>query len=208
MEDYFSNTDWEIFQSHIKKYDDGNFTRKQISEELNWAKNKAKIFTDYLIQLSKEEIDLIIEFKKPINLNLLQAVILQEDANRRILFNKIDRIINADLPLREIKIIIDENKSPDRKEDIDSKYWKEVALYIEQLEVDEKPFNKNAKGFLKGISYKEYASLSIKQIKWLDGLIAADKDNSVNRRYFVNDHLIQKGFEKECSIIKNIWDVT
>ena len=208
MDGFFNKKDWEDFQSFVNKLGEDTFTAKQLSEELSWRKSKAIIYTNYISQFNSNEIDLIIDYSDRANLNLLQAIILQADTIRKVLINQLDRIINAELPLSEIQKVIEENKSPDPKINIDGKYWKEVSSYLEQLKVDVYPFNKMSIKFLKSISYKNYSTLSPKQIKWIDGLIAADKENSASQRYFVNDHLIREGFDKECKIIESIWDAT
>ena len=208
MDGFFNKKDWEDFQNFVNKLDEDTFTAKQLSEELRWRKSKAIIYTNYISQYSSDEIDSIINYSDKVNLNLLQAIILQADAIRKVLINQLDRIIDAELPLSEIRKVIEENKSPDPKMNIDGKYWKEVSSYLEQLRVDVYPFNKTSISFLKSISWKKYSTLSAKQIKWLDGLIAVDKENNVNQRYFVNEHLIREGFDKECKIIESIWDAT
>ena len=208
MDGFFNKKDWEDFQNFVNKLDEDTFTAKQLSEELRWRKSKAIIYANYISQYSSDEIDSIINYNDKVNLNLLQAIILQADAIRKVLINQLDRIIDAELPLSEIRKVIEENKSPDPKMNIDGKYWKEVSSYLEQLRVDVYPFNKTSIKFLKSISWKKYSALSVKQIKWIDGLIAADKENSVNQRYFVKDHLIREGFDKECKIIESIWDAT
>jgi len=208
MDGFFNKKDWEDFQSFVNKLVEDTFTAKQLSEELSWRKSKAITYTNYISQFNSHEIDSIINYSGKVNLNLLQAIILQADDVRKVLINQLDRIIDAELPLSEIKKVIEENKSPDPKMNIDGQYWKEVSSYLAQLRVDVYPFNKASINFLNSISWKKYSTLSAKQIKWIDGLIAADKENSVNQRYFVNDHLIRQGFDKECKIIEAIWDAT
>jgi hypothetical protein len=208
MDGCFNKNDWEDFQSFVNKLDEDTFTAKQASEELRWRKSKALIYTNYISQFNSDEIDSIINYSDKVNLNLLQAIILQAETVRRVLINQLDRIIDAELPLGEIRKVIEENKTLDPKMNIDGKYWKEVSSYLEQLRVDVYPFTKSSRNFLKSISWKKYSTLSAKQINWLDDLIAADKESNESQRYFVNEHLIRQGFDKECKIIESIWDAT
>ena len=210
MDDYFTEQEWRNFNQFVKDFDfkSKELTVQHLSEGLSWHRNRSLIYLNYIDRFNEEEIDLILSFNKEISLTILQAIVLHSNSNRKILLNSLSRINDANLPLREIEIIVNENKEPDPKIKINGKFWKEVALYLEQLNVDVYPFNKKARGFLKGIGSKNYSDLTIKQQKWLNGLIELDGKNSEHERYFVNEHLISQGFKEECEIIKSIWDVT
>ena len=210
MEDYFTEEEWKKFNQFTKDFDfkSKDLTAQHLSESLSWNRNKASIYINYIDQFNEDEIDMILLLNKEIGLTILHAIVLHDTPNRKVLLNSLSRINNANLPLREIEVIVNENKEPDPKLNIDGKYWKEVALYLEQLNVDVYPFTLKARRFLKSIGSKKYSSLTIKQQKWVDGLIELDGKNSEHERYFVNEHLISIGFKKECKIIKEIWDAT
>jgi hypothetical protein len=174
-----------------------------ISKELGWSRRKSYSIKYFISELSKEELEVLCKASDGISFVIIDAICIQNKEHRLKLLQNIDLINNSDSPFTKIENLLGEWSGIDPLSTIRLDFWNEVGNYLSARHIDQYPFTKNAIGFIKSISFKGYGNLSRPQHDWLLGLIRKDKERGDGDRFFINEHLIDKGFTVECEIIKN-----
>lgn len=177
---------------------------KKIAEELGWSHNEAYVFKFFISELSTDELTLLDGIEEEIDLEIIKAISLQQPDSRTKTWTQIHRILQAQSPFMEIDRCMQEAKGRDPLLDVRKNYWICVGDYLKERNIDQYPFTKKAIYLIKGIGFKGYESQSVKQKEWIYNLIDSDKKRPEHDRFFINEHVLIKGYKKECGIIKDL----
>jgi hypothetical protein len=183
-----------------------NLSVKDQAIIIKWSERKCYIYKYFIKHLTEEELEILKNTSVVTDYEIIGAICVHSVEMRIIMFNQLERIENAKSPFEEIQVILKENTASNPLNLVSKEFWKTVKKYLEQLEVDSYPFNKKAINFLNSVAYAGYLNLSTPQKKWLDGLIEADRNRPDTDHYFVNEFLIQKGFNDDCKAIEKVWE--
>jgi len=195
---YFKK-DVELYE----KYDPSGLRPiEDISKDLGWESQKSYAIKYFISELTHEELEILDRSSTPVSYAIIDAICLQKNEYKIKLLENIDKINAAVSPFTEIENLISQWDGIDPLFTIKGDYWIEVGDYLTARHIDLYPFSKKAISFIKAVGYKGYENLSRPQRDWLIGLLQSDKDRDVDDRFFVNEHLSQKGYEKESEIIK------
>ena len=143
------------------------------------------------------------EHSKELDLEIIKFICLQPSNFRENLIINTDQIINSDNPYLKVVELINEMKDPDKLEQIEDKFLSTVSKNIIERGTFENPFSLKFANFLKSIGKKKVNELTPAQLKWLKNVIIEDQSREPGSRYFSNEYLRKRGFEKSCEIIDN-----
>jgi len=196
------------FAKNVMRYRDidpnGTIPVEKIAAGLGWSRNTSYIFKYFISELSADELILIDQIVEQIDLEIIKAISLLQPESRAKIWTHIPRILQAPSSFVEIDRCIEEAKGHDLLIDIRPKYWLCVGEYLQQRNMNHYPFTKNAIYFINSIGFNGYTGLSNKQKDWIYDLIDKDKKRPDHDRFFINEHVLNKGFSKECAIIKQL----
>lgn len=192
-------------ENYKNLFSNNDLSISEQSKLIQWSERKCYIFKYFISSLSEKEIELIRKSTVENDYELIAAICLHVSGMRLIILNQLDRIESSDSPFDEIQLIIQENSTPDPLRSISNQFWNAVHDYLIELDYDEYPFNKKGRGMLKSVARIGYKKLSPNQLKYLHGLIDNDRQRAETAHFFVNQYLNNKGFEKDCAIIKELW---
>lgn len=181
--------------SGIKPVDD-------ICFHFSWTKQKGYSIKYFISELAIEELDILDSSTSAIDYVIIDAICIQQKEFKLKLLQNVELINAADSPFSEIEKLISEWIGIDPLSTFSSGYWIEVGSYLTARRIDLFPFNKKAIGFIQSVGFNGYNSLSQRQREWILGLLNSDKERGSGNRFFVNEHLIQKGYRTECDIIE------
>jgi hypothetical protein len=197
----------EIFRqnfSSLKKVGSlKNLALEEICHKSNLSLNQVDFYMNYFPNLDEHIIDLLEEYSSELDLEIIKFICLQPDSFREILICNTEQIINSDNPYIKVIELINEMKDPDKLDQIEDNFLNTVSKYIIERGTFENPFNSKFANFLKSISKKKIHDLTPAQLKWLKNVIKEDQGKEPGSRYFSNDYLRRRGFEKSCIIIDN-----
>ena len=143
------------------------------------------------------------EYSSELDFEIIKFICLQPSNFRENLIIKTDQIINSDNPFLKVVELIKEMKDPDKLEQIEDKFLSTISKYIIERGTFENPFSLKFANFLKSIGKKKVIDLTPAQLKWLKNVIKEDQSREPGSRYFSNEYLRRRGFEKSCEIIDN-----
>jgi len=186
-------------------FQDDYLSVKEQATLMNWGERKCYIYRFFIKNLTKEELEILKETSVKTDYEIIGAICLHSLEIRLKMFHQLERIEKARSQFEEIQLIFEENTTNNPLNSISNEFWKTVKIYLIQLEIDSYPFNKKAINFLNSVAFNGYSNLTIPQKKWIDGLIEADKNRAETDHFFVNNFLIQNGFENDCKIIELVW---
>ncbi len=181
---------------------DGSKSVEELSQHLGWSKQMSYYYKYFISELDIEGLELLDKAKSEIDPSLVAAVCVQHNRYKLHLLKNIDRINEAASPFTEIDLLITEVAGTDPLTEITNDYWIEVGNYLTIRRINQHPFTKNAIGFIKNIGFKGYQEMSTNQKKWIIGLIQEDKKRPEDDRFFINEHMIQKGYRNDCATIE------
>jgi hypothetical protein len=190
------------FKDNVHRYKNYDPTGRKpvvdICRDLEWPAQKSYSIKYFISELTEEELDALDASTSEISLAVIDAICLQRKEYKLRLLQNIDLINESDFPFGEIDKLINQWKGIDPLSLLSSGYWIEVGEYLTARRVEQYPFNKKAIGFIKGVGYSGYQNLTRPQRNWLQGLLENDKARGEGDRFFVNEHLIHKGYANEC----------
>lgn len=195
--------DFEKDVELYKKYDPSGLKPvDDICRDLGWTRQKSYSIKYFISELTREELEILDKSSATISYVIIDAICIQRKEYKLRLLQNIDRINASDSPFSEIENLISQWDGIDPLSTLANRYWTEVGDYLTARHVDQPPFSKNAIGFIKSVGFKGYDNLSRPQRDWLLGLLKNDKERGVGDRFFVNEHLVQKGYKTECETIE------
>jgi hypothetical protein len=172
---------------------------------IKWSERKCYVYKYFITKLTATELDLINNYEGNADYELIGALGVYNPDIRIKILSQIERVERSDSSFEEIQLIIKENSAPNPLLSISNKFWIVVKDYLIEREYDEYPFNKKGKGMLNTVGRKGYETLNTNQLKYIHGLIDNDRNRPETDHFFYNDYLIQKGFNKDCNLIKERW---
>ncbi|MEO8174069.1 MAG: hypothetical protein ABI581_13335 [Sediminibacterium sp.] len=176
----------------------------QIAQSLGWSSETSNIIKYYVSDLSEDELSVLDNVTGNLDADIVKAICLLPPESRTFILPHIDRIISAAFPLAEMDQCLEEAKGEDPLKTIRSGYWRCVAGYLRQRDIDQSPFTKKATNFIFSIGYNGYINLSKKQKDWIRDLLDKDRERPENDRFFVNEHILLEGYADACSIIQKL----
>lgn len=172
---------------------------------IKWSKRKCYVYKFFITNLSELEVEIIKKATCEPDFELIGAISIHDKELRVKILHELERIQLADSSFEEIQIITNENLAPNPLHSMPKDYWLGVKTYLEEREYDEYPFSKKSQRFLGSVARIGYENLSSAQLKFINGLIANDRDRPETDHFFVNDYLIENGFKIECKAIEKVW---
>lgn len=180
-----------------------NLELEEISYKSNLSVDQVDFYMNYFPNLDEYLIDLLEEYSSELDLEIIKFICLQSSSLRENLIINTEQIINYDNPYIKVVELINEMKDPDKLEQIEDNFLLTVSKYIIERGTFENPFSSKFANFLKSIGKKKIDSLTPNQLKWLKNVIKEDQSREPGSRYFSNEYLRKRGFEKSCDIIDN-----
>ena len=183
-----------------------NLELEEISYKSNLSIDQVDFYINYFPNFDEYLVDLLEEYSKELDLEIIKFICLQPSNFRENLIINTNQIINSDNPYIKVVELINEMKDPDKLEQIEDKFLSTVSKYIIERGTFENPFSLKFANFLKSIGKKKVNDLTPPQLKWLKNVIKEDQSREPGSRYFSNEYLIKRGFEKSCEIIDNYYE--
>jgi len=179
----------------------------ELSSELGWPKNVVVLFKYRFPILDEKEIALLDQAELPIEYEILGAICLYSFIHRREMIRRLKELQQAANPFNLFDEITNTLHQVHPLENLSPAYWKEVANYLTDREIDKPPFHKAAIGFIRSLNWKGgFKGQSELQKKWILDLMKADKKGFAVSGIFNNDFLKAKGLEKDYQLITKFYE--
>jgi len=148
-----------------------------ISKALNIPPQVVSTYFE-LYLLNDGELELIKE--KNLDMGIIRTLMLIDPSRRNLIYANLDEILESDYPVSEIVDFLNEEEwrmsIEELYESVSSSYWKKIASYLKDSDINKGPINKNFRGMVFKIGkYKA----SPKQLNWLEKAIFYDEDQSL-----------------------------
>ena len=194
------------FKKNVEQYKGydpaGSKSIDEICRGLGWSKEKSYAFKYFISELGPDELGLLDQCATAVSHVIINAICIQRKEYKLRLLENIDRINSALSPFDEIEMLVSAMNGVDPLSTLANRYWVEVSEYLTARHIDQFPFTKKAIGFIRNIGSKGYDNLTRPQREWILGLLRNDKERGPGDRFFVNEHLIQRGYRPECETIE------